>query len=57
MKQIDRSTRRVALTPRNPLVAVARMRQAGPHGGARKRERQRAARDLRAALREVHDSP
>jgi hypothetical protein len=57
MKNIDRFTRQVALAPRNPLVAVSHRRQAGPHGGSRKSERQRNRREVRAALRELHDGP
>ena len=44
-------------TPRNPLVAAARFRQAGVHGGGRKRERQHARHDLTVALRHLKDSP
>lgn len=48
-----RSTRGNA--PRNPLVAAARFRQAGAHGGGRKRERQRAQRELATALQSLEE--
>jgi hypothetical protein len=37
--------------PRNPLVAAARMRQAGRHGGGDKAQRQRGRHELRRELR------
>lgn len=52
-----RTAPRGALKPRNPLVAAARLRRAGPHGPLRKSERQRAQRQLRDALREVNEGP
>ena len=59
MKQMTprRSAMRVQFKPRNPLVAAARLRHAGPHGSARKRERQSARRELRGALHEMHEGP
>jgi hypothetical protein len=49
--------RKPALARRNPWVAAAHRRHAGPHGGQRKRERQQARRDLRDALRETKEGP
>lgn len=37
--------------PRNPLVAPARMRQAGRHGAGDKAQRQRGRHELRRELR------
>jgi len=53
----NRKTQRGQLAPRNPLVPAAHMRRAGPHGGLRKSERQRARRQVRAALREMNEGP
>jgi hypothetical protein len=56
-KSPTRSSRSApAMAPRNPLVAAARFRQAGAHGGGRKRERQRAQGELAAALRTLKES-
>ena len=52
-----RVSRTGSSAPRNPLVAAARFRQAGAHGGGRKRERQRAQRELATALRSLVDRP
>ena len=40
--------------PRNPLVAAARMRQAGKHGPSRGGERQRQRHALRRQLQDLH---
>jgi hypothetical protein len=45
--------RALPLRPRNPLVALARRRVAGAHGGGRKTTRQAADRALRGALTEL----
>ena len=43
-----------ATRPRNPLVAAARMRQAGAHRCDRKAERREAAHALQRELAQLH---
>jgi hypothetical protein len=59
MKKLTLTTnaRAARLAPRNPFVAAAHQRHAGPHGGMRKSERQRARREIGTALRQMHEGP
>jgi hypothetical protein len=43
--------------PRNPYAVAARLRRAGAHGGGGGAQRQRAQRELRAALRALGEGP
>ncbi|MCU0951850.1 MAG: hypothetical protein MUC68_12530 [Burkholderiaceae bacterium] len=48
-------SQRLQFRPRNPLVALARQRIAGAHGGGRKTERQAQDRALRHTLAALGD--
>ena len=46
-----------ALKPRNPLVALARLRHAGSHRLATRAQRQQAGRSLQRELERMNHSP